>query len=219
MEHRELYRKLIDDEMAFLPKGEIALKTIYKTVKDNYPILCDDNVLCRDICTQGANEPEWKHRVRTVLYRLKKQGIIQKSLTRGFWVINGDKNVIINKSVKLPDGTLEPVRVENQIFRVIRDTNLSVQLKKLHMNSCQICGTTIKLNFGKMYSEAHHIVPLGSNHSGPDIAENIIIVCPNHHVLCDYGAIKLNKSNLRLKEGHNISEEYIKYHNEVIFSG
>lgn len=42
------------------------------------------------------------------------------------------------------------------------------------------------------YSEVHHIRPLGSPHNDPDIANNIIILCPNCHVLCEYGAVHLH---------------------------
>jgi hypothetical protein len=44
-------------------------------------------------------------------------------------------------------------------------------------------------------------------------------VCPNHHVELDYGAINLEKSKIRDHPEHVISEEYILYHNEVIYKG
>ena len=74
--------------------------------------------------------------------------------------------------------------------RVIRDTTLSRDLKRLHKHKCQICGLSLLLTNGS-YSEAHHIKPLAEIHNGPDCASNILILCPNHHVQCDYGAIKI----------------------------
>jgi len=38
--------------------------------------------------------------------------------------------------------------------------------------------------------------PLGTPHNGPDVYENIVCVCPNHHVLLDYGVIPLDHSLL-----------------------
>lgn len=59
---------------------------------------------------------------------------------------------------------------------------------------------------------AHHIKPLGGEHNGPDVRENILCVCPNHHALLDYGAIKLDPMLLK-----GIERKYIDYHNEKIF--
>ena len=210
MKHRQLYIELIDSEMDFLPSGEIELKTIYNLVKKKYPGLCNDRVLCKDICTQGTNQPEWKHRVRTVLNRLKDQELIEKSTQRGYWIIN-KKNNDTPSAFDLYEGSINPDQLEAKTYRILRDTRLTRQLKRLHSDKCQICDNSIQLKSGKTYSEAHHIKPL--SHGGPDIAQNIIILCPNHHVMCDYGAIKLEVSKLRIVEGHIISEEYIKYNN------
>jgi len=105
-----------------------------------------------------------------------------------------------------------------QLYRIIRDTAIARRVKYLHNSKCQVCGDTIKLNTDVFYAEAHHIRPLGGKHKGPDVIENIICVCPNHHVLLDYGALKIDKLKLRLAEGHFIRDEYIDYHNDIICS-
>jgi predicted restriction endonuclease len=81
-----------------------------------------------------------------------------------------------------------------------------------------MCGRTIGLPNGKRYAEAHHIKPLGQPHCGPDILENIVCVCPNHHAELDYGVVKLNLSALRKADGHTIDPEFITYHNRVVFA-
>lgn len=111
----------------------------------------------------------------------------------------------------------ETNRVLYQNYRIIRDTKLARQIKRLYQFKCQICGNTVELNNGTKYAEAHHLMPLGSPHNGPDIAENIICVCPNHHVQLDYGAIKLEIDKLMVNQMHLISDEYISYHNDEIF--
>jgi hypothetical protein len=112
-----------------------------------------------------------------------------------------------------------PQRVETTISRIVRDTQLANLVKSLHKNCCQICGETIRLTDGSTYSEGHHLQPLGKPHYGPDVAENILCVCPNHHAACDFGAIQLAISGLRQIAGHNISEKYIAYHNAIIQRG
>lgn len=110
-------------------------------------------------------------------------------------------------------GHHHPERTESKTYRILRDTKLARQLKLLHQNSCQLCGHQIKLTNGTFYSEAHHIKPLGRPHNGPDIAGNILVLCPNHHVQLDYGVLPLNIENLRQHPRHNIQAEFINYHN------
>jgi hypothetical protein len=133
----------------------------------------------------------------------------------GMWGLR-NRLVPTPKAVDLPAGTKEPEREYTTTYRVLRDTNLARKLKLLHKNACQICGLQIRLPNGKLYSEAHHIIPLGSPHNGSDIPENIIVLCPNHHVMCDYGVIELSLKEINEASNHSISLESIDYHNKVI---
>lgn len=121
---------------------------------------------------------------------------------------------------KAPD-ILEPVlpaRARCETYRILRDTVLARELKLLHRNECQICGYALELSNGATYSEAHHIRPLGNPHNGPDIAGNILILCPNHHVQCDYKFIMLNLIELRLNARHQVNQVFIDYHNNQIIT-
>ena len=82
----------------------------------------------------------------------------------------------------------------------------------------QLCGFTIALPDGSRYAEAHHIQPLGAPHHGPDVAGNIIVVCPNHHAMCDYGTIALDLADLKSHPDHHIDARFIDYHNSTIHS-
>jgi len=104
-------------------------------------------------------------------------------------------------------------RVETTSYRILRDTPLARKIKFSHNYECQICGETIHLADGSRYAEAHHLQPLGAPHHGPDIAENIICLCPNHHALLDYFAIPLALNHIRTKEHHALGVAYIDYHN------
>jgi len=131
----------------------------------------------------------------------------------------GDKTTVVPKSptpTPIASDIEEPTqteRVEQKTYRILRDTNLARTVKIENQFQCELCGKSLKLGNGKPYAEAHHIKPLGSPHNGPDVRSNILCVCPNHHVLLDYGAIKLDVEQLQ-----NINRDYIEYHNTHIFT-
>jgi predicted HNH restriction endonuclease len=139
-----------------------------------------------------------------------------EGLGHGVW---GLREMVQDSSVAvdISAGNEAPGRAEQTTYRVLRDTRLARQLKLLHRNRCQLCGETLRISEAETYSEAHHIIPLGSKHNGPDMAGNIIVLCPNHHALCDMGAIQLNRPDIRTAVGHDISDESLKYHNDRIF--
>jgi hypothetical protein len=105
-------------------------------------------------------------------------------------------------------------RVES--YRILRDTTLSRTIKALHRNRCQLCGTALTLADGSLYGEAHHITPLGRPHNGPDVEGNILVLCPNHHALCDLGAVQISLEGMRSHPEHRVSQEFIDYHNQKI---
>lgn len=105
-----------------------------------------------------------------------------------------------------------PERVLQKVTRIIRNTSIAQAVKTLHDFKCQICGESLNLGKGIYYAEAHHLWPLGAPHNGPDIEENIICVCPNHHALLDYGAIQLEPNDFG-----SIHGRFIKYHNEEVY--
>ena len=129
-----------------------------------------------------------------------------------------NQEIEVLESLKAIDLTEPTERVLSETYRILRDTTLSKQLKKLHGYKCQLCHTSIQLGNNRWYVEAHHIKPLGTPHNGPDIPENIICVCPNHHVQLDYGAIVLNHQSISTVLGHNISQEFTDYHNTKIYN-
>jgi 5-methylcytosine-specific restriction enzyme A len=116
-------------------------------------------------------------------------------------------------AINLPEGNEEKRRTLVHTCRIIRDTRVSNCVKRLYAYLCQICGDTIQFSHGQRYAEAHHLRPLGRGHNGPDVIENVICVCPKHHVLLDYGEITLEKNELWLVPEHILNEAYIAYHN------
>ena len=127
---------------------------------------------------------------------------------------NSDDNI-----PNVPEGRRTVERIHYESERIIRDTQVGRWVKQIHRHHCQICGHVIVLQSNTLYAEAHHIKPLGGGHNGPDVAENILCVCPNHHVLLDYGVIQIDLSQIKCVEGHEISNEYIDYHNKICYKG
>ena len=138
-----------------------------------------------------------------------------KGIGSGVWGLRSYLHSTPSASdIELPTS---PGRVLTETYRILRDTELARKIKALHKNICQICGDTIELTDGNTYAEAHHIKPLGVPHNGPDVAENIIVLCPNHHVMFDYGAVAMAIQNIRSIQGHVIGNIYVDYHNQEIF--
>jgi hypothetical protein len=110
----------------------------------------------------------------------------------------------------LPDGF--PERRDCFVHRFIRDTKTSRQVKDLYENRCQVCGERLEILPGKFYAEAHHLQPIGGEHKGPDVKDNILCLCPNHHALFDYFAIFLDPAKLLLNK-HDLRKLFVDYHN------
>lgn len=141
-----------------------------------------------------------------------------KGLGSGIWGLRSYiKNTPEASDIDEGSGNESPSRVPQETYRILRDTQLARQIKLLHKNKCQLCGEAISLGNGEHYSEAHHIKPLGRPHNGPDVAGNILVLCPNHHVMLDYGVIKLELNKITTHGNHQIQREYIDYHNEYIW--
>tara|TARA_B000000460_G_C21471956_1_gene372991 strand:+ start:140 stop:1018 length:879 start_codon:yes stop_codon:yes gene_type:complete len=110
-------------------------------------------------------------------------------------------------------------RVDTNIQRIVRDTTLSRAIKEFYDFRCQVCNIKIETSSGP-YAEAAHIKPLGAPHNGPDSLDNLLCLCPNHHVMFDFGGFGiLNDQSLigidgklNVKKKHNLNPEFIRYH-------
>lgn len=96
-------------------------------------------------------------------------------------------------------------RSESTIVRIIRDTKISWQIKKLYDFKCQVCQIAIPTGSGH-YAEGAHIKPLGKPHDGDDSPDNLICLCPNHHVMFDKGIFSITDD---FKLVGNLNGEFI----------
>jgi hypothetical protein len=119
-------------------------------------------------------------------------------------------NAPVPSANDLPDGI--PGKTKQIVYRIIRDTKKSRQIKEEYQFQCQVCGKRLEITPGVFYAESHHIQPLGGEHKGPDVRDNILCLCPNHHALFDYFAIPLDPGKLRLNK-HELRQSFVEYHN------
>ena len=148
----------------------------------------------------------------------------QEKGASGFRILRFSIKKIEEDRSELPDKEKhigEPSRSKLTILRIIRDTKMAKKIKELYNYSCQVCGERLEGTAGG-YAEAAHVKPLGRPHNGPDIEENVICLCPNHHVLFDIGGISFNddlsiigyEGKLLLHKAHKLNNEYLAYHRE-----
>lgn len=133
-------------------------------------------------------------------------------------LIDGDStNAIISRED--PEDYKSTKRIRTTVQRIVRDTELNKSIKLLYNYKCQVCDQAIETSSG-LYAEAAHIKPLGVPHNGPDTLNNILCLCPNHHVMFDYGGFSILEDydligiegKLKTHPKHNINKEFLKYH-------
>ena len=89
-----------------------------------------------------------------------------------------------------------------------------------------MCGESLPSPDGP-YAEAAHIRPLGAPDDGPDVEENLLCLCPNHHKLLDNGGLVVDNDwgvrlvvgdrtigTLTLKPRHRLTQDYLRWHRE-----
>ena len=116
----------------------------------------------------------------------------------------------------------------------IRNAKNVRELKALYEDACMFCGkqTVIGVGPAKHYSEAAHIKPVGEPHNGPDNKDNMLILCPEHHLQFDYGILRITRRHrlarwllsskvpddpldgceLQIKSPHTLNPTYTSWH-------
>lgn len=124
------------------------------------------------------------------------------------------------EEIELDYNTREKKRKEGTVIRIIRDTKIAHDIKKLYNCECQVCGITIATKSGR-YAEGAHIRPLGKPHDGDDNSDNLICLCPNHHVMFDKGTFSIldnfnlignETGKLNVNAKHKLNKSNIEYH-------
>lgn len=139
--------------------------------------------------------------------------------------------VEVNSPIVLPKGNSTPERIKSVEDRVQRDEKLVREMKRLYNDTCQLCGDRRLQGDEIGYSYVHHIKPLAKQRGGRDVPENVIILCPNHHDDFDNGVLTVDPDTLEIthayeavltgetvtvKRGHEITSQFLAYHNQTI---
>jgi putative restriction endonuclease len=115
-------------------------------------------------------------------------------------------------------GDRQPPRIPDIVWRIVR-TQAGEWVKKLYKFECQVCGECLETRAGR-YAHGAHIQPLGRPFNGPDIKENILCLCPNHHALFDNGGFGIAedfgliglRGSLRSDPSHELNPAYFEWH-------
>lgn len=182
--------------------------------------------------------PKWKHYIDAAKQQLLKNQILVKNQDGTFSIFPQKLDETYNKISDYVETVLEPFeiitveqeeyppkKVTTTIIRRIRDSALSNKIKEERNYQCQVCGTVLIIRDGG-YAETHHVKPLG--HDGLDTETNMLVLCPNHHVLFDYGEIAISPEDHKSvidSTGDNIAiltpplpkREYVEYHYNYIY--
>ncbi len=114
-------------------------------------------------------------------------------------------------------------RVASTVLRIVRDTKIALQIKKLYDFKCQVCQITIQTKLGH-YAEGAHIKPLGKPHNGDDNPDNLICLCPNHHIMFDKGVFSITdklkligalSGELIINSNHKLNFSNLQYHRQI----
>jgi len=158
-------------------------------------------------------------------FDLKRSGKLVSD-HRDHWRLASPKPPPITEFVQPPsDIAAPPDRIETHVQRIVRDTNAAKSLKALYDYKCQVCGLRIEPASGSFYIEVHHVRPLGGGHKGLDTHLNMLVLCPNHHAMFDFGiprfitgeSIMIGETSHNLTYKHNLAPDVIAYHNEQIY--
>ena len=160
------------------------------------------------------------------LYRIESYGSAPSADGPLVWKFRMVKLSPVERSIATMISQKTPQRTTTTVNRIVRNVDLAQSIKLKYDHMCQVCGIKIEID-GGYYSEGAHIQALGSPYDGPDIAGNILSLCPNDHVRLDNGAIYLSDAlevirasdgtvldQLRLEAGHVIDPDCVRKHRE-----
>ncbi len=127
----------------------------------------------------------------------------------------------------------EVARIKRQIEQQLRNAELAATLKELYESKCMFCDSQICVSISpeRYYVQAAHIRPLGRPHNGPDIPENMIVLCPNCHIQFDAGILSISLRSpteltinsetanhalhgkvVRTRGTHKLDAQYVEWH-------
>ena len=132
--------------------------------------------------------------------------------------------------INAPTELIESQSISIDIPDDTRDRALSNKLKARYNYCCQICNEKLQLAPNKFLVHTHHLHSIGDN--GPDIQENMIVVCVSCHALLDFGSMYIDPNTYiinhfnrneklhgkKMKVLHYINKIHLNYQKEKFIS-
>jgi predicted restriction endonuclease len=139
-------------------------------------------------------------RIEHGVHKIQKQFVSEKP-----------KNPTLKKFSPEENKHGRPKKSKSEVWRFVRNSKKVKELKKLYDDKCQICNQRIDLNNGRFYSEVHHYNPLKKQ--SDDDYDNMIVVCPVHHIKFDFEVIWIHLNGTTIIDKHGVStNEKILFH-------
>ncbi len=95
-------------------------------------------------------------------------------------VLLGDEAAVASLVREFPSGIAEKRRAYLFGPAITRNAQLAQQLREMYQGKCQICQWNPQDVYGKSLCQGHHVEWL--SRGGEDVVENMVLICPNHHV-------------------------------------
>ena len=108
--------------------------------------------------------------------------------------------------------------------RLKRNPKISEKIKEIYGYRCQVCGVFLQAPSGPIAIGAH-VMPLGQPHNGPDVRENLLCLCPNHHDQFDalgfsiepkslaiVGLMNFEGRMLTIDKKHGLGANFLQHH-------
>lgn len=119
-------------------------------------------------------------------------------------------------------------RWEPVALGVYRDRRIATLVCRAHDYQCQVCGLALETPAGLLLTPTTHIKSLAIPHKGPDVAENVLCLCPTHRVQLDLGILTIEDDftvvdetdgipigKLAVAKSHKVGLDFVRYHRKL----
>ncbi len=180
---------------------------------------------------QIANGPDHGYRYDGLYYVHKYERVKGKS---GFYVCRF--HLRSQSNIDQLEETLKPnlktsyeraPRSEVTYEKIKRIRENTKKIKMMYDYKCQVCETKLDVPSGDPISIGAHIKGVGRPSNGPDVVENMLCLCPNHHAQFDRYSFYIDPVTYEIRglnlyenkklfthEKHFIDKQFLKYHFE-----
>ena len=124
---------------------------------------------------------------------------------------------------------INPGDKEHTVTKILKVTSgstpeIAERVKTIYDFKCQVCGIRLDTPSKRPIAIGAHIKGLGFPHNGPDVIENMLCLCPNHHDQFDKYSFSIDPKDFRIiglkgfenrklkvDKRHKIDKLFLKY--------